>query len=538
MSKKLLLILLLAAALRIYDIGGNPKSMYGDEVTLVYDAYSLFITGQDQKGESWPLFFSMGGGRPPAYIYATIPFTAIFGPSAEAARATSVLSGIGIVFLIYLITRKLVSEKIALLAALIASVTPWELNLSRGGFESHFALFLVLLGLYFMLLAKKNQIFYLLSSIFFALSIQSYLTFVLTIPLFILLLIFFLRGRRLRISPILILSILILTASFWFSINTSISRGSKDRFGNLFIYNQPQLQSLVSDKVTKERVFTPLSKELNPIFHNRYIEFTSLFFQNYVENFGVDFLILNGDGNPRHNPTNMGQIYWVGFPLLALGIIFLGRGNRRNLYFLSGWLLIAPIASSLVGHPHAIRASFMLPPLIILIACGLYLLLGLSGRKAKLLKSALLILFLIQLPVFVYRFYVLSPNLNTSFWSYSAKVASDAAVESKNKYEHIILSASIPDMEFAYPAYAKIEPKDVQAQNRGKAKIGEFEFLKYGNVYIGSIPPGRIKETMDSLPGSVLYLGIEADRGQIDNEKIERDKDGTILFVTSEREFR
>ena len=80
--KIILFILLLAFFLRIYGIDTNPKSMYGDELTLVYDTYSLLKTGQDQTGQAWPLFFSMGGGRPAGYIYATIPFTAIFGPTA------------------------------------------------------------------------------------------------------------------------------------------------------------------------------------------------------------------------------------------------------------------------------------------------------------------------------------------------------------------------------------------------------------------------------------------------------------------------
>ncbi|MEK7617198.1 MAG: glycosyltransferase family 39 protein [Patescibacteria group bacterium] len=535
MSKKLLLILLLAAALRLYDIGNNPKSMYGDELTLVYDAYSLLKTGKDQKGESWPLYFSMGGGRPPGYIYATIPFTAIFGPTAEAARAVSVLSGIGVVLLIFLITRNLVSEKVGLLAGLMASITPWELNLSRGGFESHFALFLSLAGLHFFILARKKQIFYLFSGIFFALSIQTYLTYVLTIPLFILLIIFFQR-RKFSLSSTAVLSILIVVISFSFAIYTSISRGSKDRFGNIFIYNQPDLQDKVSEKVTREKSFSPLEGELVRTFHNRYTEFTNLFFQNYVGSFGLDFLILNGDKNPRQNPASMGQIYWVGLPLIILGIIFLSRRTKLTLALLSGWVLIGPLASSLVGQPHAIRSSFMLPPILIFMAAGLYYLLNLKGEKIRLFGIFLITLFLIQLPVFLYRFYVLSPNLNTHFWSYSAKRASETALDAKNKYNHIILSANISDMEFAYPVYAKVDPKDVHFQNTNKYMIGEFKFYKYENVHIGAMPSGRIKEVMNSFPGSVLYLGTEQDIGFLYNEAVQRNTDGSVLFVATQKE--
>lgn len=533
--KTIILILLLAFILRIYDIGNNPKSMYGDELTLVYDAYSLLKTGMDQKGESWPLFFSMGGGRPAGYIYATIPFTAIFGPTALAARATSVLSGVGIVLLIFLISKILLSEKIGLAASFTGAIIPWELNLSRGAFESHFALFLALLGLYFFLLAQKKPIFYLISAVSFALSMQTYSTYVLSIPLFLGIMIYFFREKNFKVSPIFLLSVLVLILSLSFSIHTSINRGSSDRFGNLLLINQLEFQNQTQAKVGRERLYTPLTSVLALGLHNKYLEFINIASQNYLKSFGPDFLLLNGDKNPRHNPTSMGQIYLAGLPLIILGIVFLFKKNPKLLGFLSLWLLIGPLPGSLVGPPHSIRGSFMLPPLLILMGTGLYFLASLKYKKTKLLKISLVVLFLIQLPIFIYKFYLLSPNLNTSFWSYGAKRAYETAQEFKNQYDYIILSASIDDMEFAYPVYGKIAPSDVHFQNTHKTLIGEFKFLKYDNVYIGSIPTSRVREVMNSLSGSVMYLGMIEDRGVGDNELVIRNKDETPLFVISRK---
>lgn len=540
--KTILLILVLAFILRIYDISNNPNSMYGDELTLVYDAYSLLKTGQDQKGESWPLFFSMGGGRPAGYIYATIPFTALFGPTVLAARMVSVLSGVGITLLIYLITRLLffrrktdlrfVSDEAGLTAALVAAITPWELNLSRGAFESHFALFLSLLGLYFFLLATRRRLFYLFSALSFFLSMQTYLTYVLSVPLFVGMLAYFAKDK-LKFSPIVIASILILILSLIFSIYTSISRGSKDRVGNLFIYNQSEYQNIIADKVRRERLFSPVPSELAPRLHNKYFEFINVFFQNYLNSFGLDFLILNGDKNIRHNPTSMGQTYWIGLPLIIFGVMTLIKNHKKSLALLSGWLLIGPLASSIVGQPHAIRSSFMLPPLIILMGTGLYYIIQLRNKKIRWFRFILFILFLVELPIFLYRFYLLSPALNTSFWSYGARKAVAFTLENKDRYQYIILSTSIPDTEYAYPVYFKIEPKEVLYANSHKINIGEHQFLKYDNVYLGSIPSTRVKQITRSLEGSVLYLGPIEDRGFVDNEKIARNKDGSPLFVIS-----
>lgn len=534
----LILIVILAFFLRAIDIEGNPKSMYGDELTLVYDAYSILKTGQDQKGNFLPLFFEMGGGRPAGYIYATIPFVAIFGPTATAARTVSVLSGVGVVVLMYLISSNLISKYIGILAALVASLTPWELNLSRGAFESHFALFLALVGLYLFLFSFKKTKFLLLSAIFFAFSMQTYSTYTFTVPIFFALLIYLFKDKIAKSFSYTYLfpALLIVGLSLAFSLFTSFNRGAKDRFTNLFIMNEPALNAVISEKVSRERLFSPLHPEFARKVHNKYIEFTASFVGNYVRNFGLDFLIIEGDRNPRHNPALMGQLLWVGLPFFILGFMFIFQKHKKLLPFLLGWLLIAPIPAALTGHPHAIRSSFMLPPLVILIAAGVYCLVIQKSFVARSFMVLLLFLFLFELPLFYYRLYMLAPALNSSFWSYSAKKATLESFKNREKYEHIIISTSIPDTEFAYPVYNKIEPAEVLYQAGRKTYLGEHEFMKLGNIYLGSIPSGRIRKIMNSLQGSVLYLGTISDRGMVDNEKIIREIDDTPLYLISTKE--
>lgn len=510
--------------------------MYGDELTLVYDAYSILKTGQDQNGQFLPLFFSMGGGRPAGYIYATIPFVAIFGPTALAARAVSVFSGIGIVILLYLLCKHLFSKEIGIFAAILASINPWELSLSRGPFETHFALFLSLLGLYLFFKARSYKWLYLLSGISFALSMQTYSTYVLSIPVFTLIL--FLREGLYKKEHIFnwrqILFGSIIAVSFLFSIYITVSRGSKDRFTSLFIFNKTDLQNTISINVATKRVFTSAGKELANKFHNKYTENIAVLIENYTKNFSLEFLFLKGDQSPRHNPSSMGGFFWSSLPLMVLGIIYLYFQQRKILVLLFGWILIAPIAGSLVGGPHALRNSFMLPPFLIISACGLEQLRLIKSKLiAKKITVVITVVFIIQLPFFIYNFYFLSPNLYASFWSYNAKKAAEIALDNRNKFDYIILSTSIPDMEFAYPVYAKIDPKDVIEQNRQKTYIDEFAFSKYENVYLGSIPSGNVRKIIDSLKGSVLYIGPIQDSGHVDNESIQRDIDHSSMFVIS-----
>ena len=98
--KILLLIVTVGFFLRLY--GSTLMPLYGDELTLVYDAYSILKTGHDQNGVFLPLTFQMAEGRPAGYVYFSIPFVAAFGPTLLGARMLSVLSGVGIIILLYL----------------------------------------------------------------------------------------------------------------------------------------------------------------------------------------------------------------------------------------------------------------------------------------------------------------------------------------------------------------------------------------------------------------------------------------------------
>ena len=88
----LLAILILGFIIRVYKINSLP--LYGDELTIVYDSYSILKTGMDQTGQFLPLTFKMGAGRPAGYVYGSIPFIAIFGPTVWGVRGLSLLSGL------------------------------------------------------------------------------------------------------------------------------------------------------------------------------------------------------------------------------------------------------------------------------------------------------------------------------------------------------------------------------------------------------------------------------------------------------------
>ncbi len=58
-TKKIILIviLLLAAFLRLFNLANFPTGINADEAAIGYNAYSLIETGKDEHGASWPIHF-------------------------------------------------------------------------------------------------------------------------------------------------------------------------------------------------------------------------------------------------------------------------------------------------------------------------------------------------------------------------------------------------------------------------------------------------------------------------------------------------
>ena len=160
----LIIILVFAAILRLWQLGIIPPHLTPDEASLGYNAYSILKTGRDEYGELLPIVFrSFGDFKPGLYIYLTTPFVAILGLTELAVRLPSALAGILAVWLIYAISKQLYirkaskkfifknAEKLALFGALLLAINPWHIHFSRGTWEFNLALTFTVAGIYFFL---------------------------------------------------------------------------------------------------------------------------------------------------------------------------------------------------------------------------------------------------------------------------------------------------------------------------------------------------------------------------------------------------
>lgn len=484
----LIAIILLGFFVRAYKISSLP--LYGDELTIVYDSYSLLKTGMDQTGQAWPLTFKMGAGRPAGYVYGSIPFVAVFGPSVWGVRGLSFLSGLGIIVLMYFFGKKLFNEKAGLWASFLASISMWDIYLSRGGFEAHFALFLATFGVV-MFLYKK----YIPMAFFWGITIFTYPTFKLTLPLLFLPLSFFSGFKKILKSKTFMISVVILAIFGGISINETFKGTSEERFLRLNVFSDISLKESIIQKVNEQRNLSILPEAVKPFVYNKPLSYTRILFENYMENLSPRFLYLRGDGNPRHNPGEWGMLYLIELPLLFVGLYHLFNHNRKTFLFLLKWILIVPLATMLLSLTHGLRSNFMIPPFILISSFAISKL----SKKWKILTFSLIG---IQFIFVLSTIYFYAPYKFGSFWSMEAKTKSLKAIEEKGKYEKIILLTDIDNIEYAYPIYAKIDPRFVIAQ------YGSFP-KTYENVIVSD----NLKDY--EVNSNILVLESEAGNSEL-----------------------
>jgi len=129
----LVAVLLLAAALRLWDLGGGPDPFDVDEGYTGIDALRVLRGAR-------ALYFAANNGAEPLYVYLGALSSALFGPSAWALRLPAALAGVAAVLATYLLVRALFRDAapvgldprtLALLVALLQALSLWHLHLSR-----------------------------------------------------------------------------------------------------------------------------------------------------------------------------------------------------------------------------------------------------------------------------------------------------------------------------------------------------------------------------------------------------------------------
>src|SRR5512135_3724220 len=125
----ILLILIMAAALRLIALDHVPPGLQHDEVFHGHDAVTVLLGYH-------PLYFTSNAGNEPLFIYLMSATINLLGDNTFGIRLAAVICGLLTVLFTYLWIRRAYNVRTAVIAAALFAVNFWPLFLSGVGLRA------------------------------------------------------------------------------------------------------------------------------------------------------------------------------------------------------------------------------------------------------------------------------------------------------------------------------------------------------------------------------------------------------------------
>ncbi len=509
MNYKLITILIIATFFRFFWLTKSPPALNWDEVSIGYNAYSILKTGRDEWGKSFPLFFkAYGEYKLPGMIYASIPAIALFGLNDFAIRFTPAVIGVIAVYVLYLLGKELFDEKTGLLAASLLAISPWHVHLSRASFEAGLAFLFLELGMFYFIkfLKKPKSIFpMLLATCYLILSIYSYNSARILIPLLALAYLFLFRHRFRQLSKrsfIILFSILLLALPAYLQLTKPEARIRLDTLS--ILHNRGFLQ-----QIGESRGYTKLPSPLPQLIHNKYTHLAYTVFFNYLKTFSTEFLFFQGSHYTQRSVQGIGLLYLFELPLLFFGLLKLKNKTAKKIIY--PWLLLAPIPSAItIDAPSALRSLNLLPPLLLIEAVGAVYLFKLICSKSLILKLTLTAFILWNIAYFSYRLFYVYPIKYASDWQWGYKQAVQKSMAYYPQVKHIYFTTKYGEPYMYFLFYSHYDPYKFQTTKveRTTDKTGWVHVVSFDKFYFTDFAGLQSpKEVLNRQKGKFLFVG-------------------------------
>lgn len=543
------IIFLIGFFLRFIQLSSIPNGLYPDETALGYNAYSILVSGKDEHGETYPLYFrSFDDYKLPVYIYLTSAAINFFGEGAFSVRlASAVFGSLSIAALFYLVYVLSKNKYLASVSALFLALNPWHFFFSRAGYEVNVATSFILFGVLFFVLSltKEKKLYFLIpSAIFFLLSVYTYNVTRLIAPvIFIALIIFYYKNLTDKSKTILITVLTFFLVGMLPFITSFITLQSESGFSS-------HKDALIIGNATKAEIietrsyFIDLPPLIQKAVFNYYFLVAFYYVKNLVSFFSTSFFFILGSDKPNQNIGQMAMFYFFEFPLIIAGVYYALKKKAKFLIPVLIWLLAVFIFGSVVRIvPNGTRTFPVVIPLTILSSYGFYILL----EKLLYLKSMKVKISVIALSGFViiysYLFFFLSyfvryPIEKAKDWRSEDQKTVSRILELEKNYNEIVF---LENSEFFYTSflyYSRYSPTTYHRSAKyrqsglvstlesvGKYKFGNIDWKnespKEGTLYISGMEelPKSVK-VIDEIKYPKRPVGIYYDRkiGQLSVE--------------------
>ncbi|MCS7093067.1 MAG: glycosyltransferase family 39 protein [Patescibacteria group bacterium] len=511
-------ISLLSTFLFLFKITRVPPALNADEATNAYDAYSILLTGQDQHGHFLPLRFqSFGDYKLPVITYLLIPWVAVFGLTEWAVRLVNLPFVFFFPILVYLLTKELFrSTPIAMIASFLTGFSPGLQTLGRQAHEGYLTAFFLTLSFYLILKGMKRISFgyvivFGLSYFLFLFGYHSSRIWVLMI---IGLLVYLTLKKKISFYYLLISLIITL-----FFIYTDL-RYQPTRVVNLMFFKTPGFAS----KLTELRNETPF-QVLHNLFTLAFRELTS----NYLIYFSPQFLVIEGDKNPRFGFEGVSPITPVEYLFIFIGLYFLFANREKWRWLILILILLAPFSGSLSWAKQSLtRTVFLLIPFFIVASYGFFNFI----KKTNLLLGLFFVLFYILFLFFSWEFYFFhypKRAVVLRSWQVGYRELADYIKTNYHKFDRFYLTRKNGQPYIFLLFFLRYPPQRFQQQARllPPDEYGFTQVREFDKFYFELWP---IKETKN-----YVIIGYPDDFNLHEEKKLKEIKIGTeTIFLIKE----
>ncbi len=487
----LTLIIILAAVLRLWQLGSVPASPDWDEAALGYNAYSILHTAKDEYGQFLPVVFrSFDDYKPGLYIYLTSPSIQLFGLSVWATRLPSAIFGILAVLGTFFLVKELSkNEKLALVASLLLAISPWHIQFSRVAFEANVGMTFNLFMVLFFLKGLRRHWLLALSVVCAVMSMYVYQSDKLFAPLLFLALmiiywkeLFHIKKKYLIISCLIGIILLIPLIFYTFTNKNAFARAQGvSVFADSNETLKSDAQRILVDKQHNDVI--------GYITDNRRLVFAKEIIANYLSHFDLNWLFITGD-IARHHAPDMGLMYLWELPFLLIGLYMslFFTFDKKTKILLFTWFLLVPIPAAVTtGVPHAVRTINFLPLFQIFTAVGIVTALSFIMKyKIKYVVIPVIVLCIIfNIGYYLDQYFVQQNYYNSEDWQYGYAPMIDQLKKIEGNYKKIVVSNQ-PYMDQSYmfflfnlgydPALYQQQSVNASGGFRENHNFGKFEF--------------------------------------------------------------
>lgn len=483
-------IVILAALLRLWQLGHIPVSLYWDEAAMFVDVKSVLSTGKDMHGRPWfqLIYPSYGDYKLPVYIWAATASARIFGLSEFSLRLPSAIAGVLTVLIAGGLVRELLElfakkhyrtqdlDFIQLATMAVTALTPWSLLFSRTAFEGHIGQ--MLLGLSILLTAygfrsKHNGAFF-LAPVVAALATYSYYSvrFV-WFAAFGAIVLFYLWNTRSQKQIIRDIGVKSLAAVVLFVLcllpllrSPLAKDADKFRLGTASVLNNENL--MIQSNIYRELAG---NSRIDRVFYNRYWLMARELIKNYSDNLSPNFLFVQGDPNLRHGTGQVGLFYLIYLPFFLIGFAVLFRRHLPIALIIIIWWMAALLPASVPENtPHALRSLNALVPLVMIIGLGMSWVLKRVGSQV--LTIAVLAVVAISFAQFWWFYTTVYPKTSANDWQSGYAPLAKAVLQHSQSGKTVYIKPFDDRFYLWLMAYGPFDGKDFQ-----QWKTADYKFV-------------------------------------------------------------